>query len=279
MGREHRYAPFHDFTIAKPPTVRGYHRDKDGECCTSAAFCLDMEGTPGSPWNASAANVFARDFLYINQYDCTDEAAIANMFRRHLRTIQKQYKRWREEEEAKTKGTVVDRTEKEREHARRQRRYNVRHILLISSTFQRRLRITLRYKETRHHAPLIRAIGPDGMSSDEEDFSNPVIKRYAHIAKLWRHRDLTALLRFLDALHRWWRSSVGQGPSRGQFPRNRFLSTNPDAITSTRLPVSGLPTTAYDMGWLEKNLTDTQRQDLRIQQVAYDFSIPQSLRE
>ncbi|RPD67242.1 hypothetical protein L226DRAFT_452703 [Lentinus tigrinus ALCF2SS1-7] len=273
MKREHRHAPFDPHTIARPAIVRGYDRDKDGECCTPASFCVDIQGTPGSPWNASAANVFADDFLYLNQYDCADRDAVARMFRRHLHTIQTQYKRWCAEVEAARQGIVVDRSQEDRAHARRQRRYN---------TFQRRLRITLRYEETRRHAPLIRAIGPDGMSSDEEDFSNTVIKRYAQIPKLWRHVNLTDLFRFLDALHRWWRSSVGQGPSHGQFPRNRFLppdSENAATNVSTRLPVQGLPAGAYDMEWLEKNLTATQRQDLRIQQVAYDFSIPQSLQE
>ena len=125
MRREHRDSPFHDDTVAKANSVRGYDRDKDGECCSVEQFCLDLAGTPASPWNASATRVFVEDFLNMGQFDCTDSDAVKVMFSRHFRTLQRHYKKQSEDRAAEAEGRRVDRTSESREHARDQRKYNV----------------------------------------------------------------------------------------------------------------------------------------------------------
>lgn len=105
------------------------------------------------------------------------------------------------------------------------------------------------------------------MSSDEED-SGSAYRRYRVARKPWRHPQVTAFLRVLDAMHRRWRSRAGQGSLRGAPPRLRFEST--DVSTESR-PVPGLPRNAYDPDWLN-SLTTVQREDLHIDEQLYDFS-------
>ena len=128
--------------------------------------------------------------------------------------------------------------------------------------------VGLWYDDTRRHVRILRILGPAGMSSDEEDVSNPLVRRFGIIKREWMSQELTYSIRVLDGLSRWQRSQEGQGSQRGQFPRVRFLTENME--TSSR-PIPGLPINAYDQDWLQA-ISGLQRRDLRIVEEPFDFS-------
>ncbi|KAI9063133.1 hypothetical protein FKP32DRAFT_1572235 [Trametes sanguinea] len=264
MGRETSKSAFPAACIAKPRDVKAWSReDAEGECCTAETFCLDLTATPGTPWNKSAINVFVDDFIEVGAYACTDRALIQSMANRHFRTIKRHYERWVADKTAATQGMTVDRTPQKRERSKAQRKYN---------THQRRLRIALWYPETRRHGPLLRQLGPDGMSSDEGEFVGGVLHHYRISSKPWRSARITGLMRLLDALYRRYRSEEGQGSLQGARPHLRYLSED---VSSTR-PVPQLSRDAYDPTWL-LGLRPLVRQDLRVQDSPYDFSVPEHI--
>ena len=134
---------------------------------------------------------------------------------------------------------------------------------------QRRLRVALRYPETRQHVPVLKALGVDGMSSDEEDFTNPGFRLFRVLRQRWRATEVTTMLRVLDAVHHRWRSPTGQGPQRGAPPHFRFLS---DVDSDPCRPIPGLPRNAYNASWLTNETTAMVREDLNVQDTVYDFS-------
>ena len=131
MRRDGSDAPFHPDTVATAQAVRGW-RSEDGECCDVENFCLDLAGTPGTPWNKSARRVFIDDFLDVHVYACTDRKKIATMFNRHFRTVKKHYEEQRQNAEAAGRGQVIDRTATKQEKARQQRKYNVREEMFFA---------------------------------------------------------------------------------------------------------------------------------------------------
>ncbi|PIL34331.1 hypothetical protein GSI_03106 [Ganoderma sinense ZZ0214-1] len=257
LRRDNKKAPFPADTVASAVAVGGF-RPEEAECCSAESFCLDFANTPASNWNTSATKVFVRDFLSVGQYECRNSAAIEKMFIRHFRTLKKHYLKQVEDQRAAANSRTVDRTPINKAHARYQRKYNM---------FQRRLRAALRYQETRRHVRLLQAVGPDGMSSDEEDDSSVVVKKYGVLKKAWRSDVLVKLLRILDALHRRHRKE-GQGSRQGQLPRTRYLTDKGD---DTRRPCAGLPRSAYNVTWLA-TLTPIQLEDLRIDEREHDMT-------
>ncbi|KAJ8453541.1 hypothetical protein ONZ51_g13538 [Trametes cubensis] len=259
MGRESAKSPFPEASVAKAQIVRGWRRE-EGECCTVQSFCLDLSATPGSEWNQSATNVFVNDFIDVGTYECKNRKLIRHAFMTHFRTIKRQYDRQCADAAAASRGAKVDRSAANREKAKEQRKYN---------SHQRRLYMSLWYPELRKFAPLLRALGPDGMSSDEGEYVNGILHHYRIFLKLWRHPQLVRLLRILDALYRRFRSSEGQGEARGNRPHLRYLSQDESANT---LAVPGLPQNAYEPAWLAA-LRPLPRQDLQVDENDLDFSI------
>ena len=72
MGREREWneddeddvvpAPFDASKLATSEEVQAFTGEK-GHCCTIENFRVDLDGTPRSRWNASAATVFAKAFV------------------------------------------------------------------------------------------------------------------------------------------------------------------------------------------------------------------------
>ena len=110
------------------------------------------------------------------------------------------------------------------------------------------------------------------MSSDEEDVSSVVVKKYKVLTKAWRSAELTKLFRILDALHRRHRKE-GQGPRQGQLPRTRYLTDKED---NTRRPSLGLPRNAYNATWLA-TLTPITLEDLHIDEREHDMACSQAI--
>ncbi len=131
--------------------------------------------------------------------------------------------------------------------------------------FQRRLYIATKYAETRVHAPMIQALGVNGMSSDESDHENDH-QQYRIIVKRWRHPEVTPWLRVFDKLYHRYRLSGGDMQTlQGGFPHLRVESN----ISSDSHPVSRLPRNAYSSQWLS-SLNRLALQDLA-PHADYDF--------
>ncbi|KAH9858480.1 hypothetical protein C2E23DRAFT_718089 [Lenzites betulinus] len=253
LRRPHGKSKFHASTVATARQVRGFD-PAEGRCCDVATFCLDFTSTPGSIWNKSAAAVFVDDFLAVRLFTCKNRKEITEMFNRHFRTLQKHLKLY---------GVLAAAgpSESHKEHSRETRRYTV------CLTF-RRYNIALRYGGTRRHVPLLQRLGPEGMSSDEEDTEGP-FTRYAAFRKPWRHASVTRIMRILDALHRRSRSRSGQGSQRGRGPRVRYMSSQ---VSPEKRVVRRLPRNAYDPDWL-RTRTAVQLEELDIEETPYDFTI------
>lgn len=116
---------------------------------------------------------------------------------------------------------------------------------------------------------MLKLLGVDGMSSDEEDFSMPGCQLYRVFRKAWRAPVVTHFLRVLDALHRRWRSLNGQGELRGAQPHLWFLTD--DEAAEHRRAKPGLPENAYNPAWLA-SLPSTLLVNLDMEHTVYDFT-------
>ncbi|KAI0363204.1 hypothetical protein BV20DRAFT_958765 [Pilatotrama ljubarskyi] len=236
MKRANAKSKFDSSTIASPRQVRGFSPD-EGRCCDATSFCLELTATPGSKWNQSAVKVFVEDFIRVGLFECTNRRQIAEVFTRHFRTIQRHYREHGTIEPGQHTISGSRNQGASSDHSRAQRRYML---------FQRRYSTALRYTRTRAHVHILRRLGVEGMSSDEEDTGAPYT-RYRIRRRVWRSTAATLFLRILDALHRRRRSRSGQGSRRGAPPRLRYASTD---VSSESAPVRGLPRSAYDAAWL-----------------------------
>lgn len=68
----------------------------DRECCTARHFKLNLNGTPGDPWNASAARVFTNDFLLTHADLYIDVWPVRSMVlrktRAHIKSLIKKFR-------------------------------------------------------------------------------------------------------------------------------------------------------------------------------------------
>lgn len=74
--------------------------DEGGHCCTLSNFRFDIQGTPHSPWNQSAAQVFCEDFRKLHKLPEAAIADIMNCFYTRVKTLKAEYvRRMKEPEE------------------------------------------------------------------------------------------------------------------------------------------------------------------------------------
>jgi hypothetical protein len=113
-------------------------------------------------------------------------------------------------------------------------------------------------KLLKPHVPLLRKLGVEGMSSDEEDEptgSTPESLQghgnvYRVLTPRWRAKDLTAFLHVVDSVHLLQRRT-DVGRQRGNWPRTRIHDpSNLKLSEKTEFPKS-LPRNAYNSRWLE----------------------------
>ncbi|KAG8699893.1 hypothetical protein FRC08_005047 [Ceratobasidium sp. 394] len=118
------------------------------------------------------------------------------------------------------------------------------------------------------HGRLIKTLGLEGTSSDEEDPARPGI----YIVK--RHKQLSSQVQLLkQKLDQAW-SIHFKGPgSKGNQSRKRV---DTDLVSKQRLNVAGLPLSCMDPSWLAK-LTDVQRDMHKFREMQYDFAFPKEL--
>ena len=91
MNRADKKSPFDVALLPSADEVKQWD-PTTGPCCTAERFRPDLTGSPGTPWNKSAVEVFVQDFVECDEYDWDDEAAIRKKFSSHLRYLADSYK-------------------------------------------------------------------------------------------------------------------------------------------------------------------------------------------
>ncbi|RDX40372.1 hypothetical protein OH76DRAFT_1366335 [Lentinus brumalis] len=262
LRRSDKFAPFKKASLANEIMARGY-RKSDGPCCTAENFQLDMNGTPGSPWNDSARKVFVEDFLKVGSHKCRDRSKIRAMFRSHFRTVQSHFAKYGvEPDEGDSQPGPSGNAAGEPS--------NATHGAALQ-LFQRRYRSAARYTLTKRFLWVLRKLGVDGMSSDEEDDDAP-FRRFRAYDVPWRSEAVTKMLRALDALHRRWRRKSSK---RGAQPRMRYLANEPTATPTPAVP--RLPSNAYKRPWYD-DIPSFERDDLNARPTEFDFQVPQAIK-
>ncbi|KAJ7192142.1 hypothetical protein C8J57DRAFT_1109805 [Mycena rebaudengoi] len=218
------------------------------EAVSGQDFRFDILGTPSSPWNKSAARVFAN--LAIQQLCLPDTVemfkAIRRGFTQYLDTIIRRYK-------------VSLKTSSEIEALRAAKARHTRNI--------RRRFLAYTFQPLRHHIDMLEYFGVDGMSSDESDEDTSHHGQYKILTPVWRASEATAWLRMFDTLYHILRRSGDVQVLRGAFPHKRIMTQQK---SSQKTFVAGLPINVYDPTWLT---SDARRQYvLRPLAEPYNFS-------
>ncbi|KAF7799476.1 hypothetical protein EIP86_010711, partial [Pleurotus ostreatoroseus] len=248
--------------VPSPREVKAWYGPNDGPATKAEAgkFKIDLNSAINSPWNESARLTFIEGFIASNQYACTDHERIEEAFISRFKSLKKSWK-----------------VREDNEQQKEQRRKSHNNAARKNKDFQRRLETVSLFPSIRDHAEIIRALGPEGMSSDESEMEGGE-RIYRVKQKPWRNSEVRTFLRILDKLFDIWRQSGGSsGSRRGAWHRNRVDTTK----QSISIAVKGLPQNAYDPRWLA-SLIHIERQMLWMGQnmngvLQYSFTYPDEI--
>ncbi|KAH9840938.1 uncharacterized protein C8Q71DRAFT_701912 [Rhodofomes roseus] len=222
MQRKDHKAPF--VNIPSKHGILAFDTTSGRECCTAATFSYDINTSPGTDWNTSAARVFIADFqAHYAQLGKSDQE-VKEAWISHAESLHRQFRaRSRDEAEVQYDDMCHRREERKRQLFSRRRH--------IAGTL-----ISPRAVE------LLDALGVHGMSSDESDHeAGRGEATYIIPAKQWRSPELQTWLRTLDSLHLFVRYRGGFKASQGGWPHFRVSSRN----VSSAPAVTGLPVNCY----------------------------------
>ncbi|KAJ7074937.1 hypothetical protein B0H15DRAFT_792452, partial [Mycena belliarum] len=226
-------------------------------------FRFDILAPRHSPWNNSAARVFAE--LTISQLCLPNTIemfeAIRHAFTGHLDRITRRYKH---SLKSKTQQAYL-----EAQGRRTSRKYQVLTFLFIVPLFHQRRYLAYTFPPLQRHINMLEELGVDGMSSDESDVEDHGINvQYYIISPLWRARRLAGWLRVFDALYNILRKNSSRASrAPGAFPRNRKVTSRK---SKSRKFVAGLPINVYDSQWIDSDVL--RKYDLRATAEPYDFT-------
>ncbi|KAF8880278.1 hypothetical protein BD779DRAFT_1675976 [Infundibulicybe gibba] len=212
--------------------------------CTLDHFRVDLLGKPHSPWNRSAARVFADAFIHAHNLDRTPDAIddVSRCFFSRIKSMKAKSK-------LKLSGSVVI-----NEHSRTGRRHQRKRNLFV-----RRLETAQLHPRLQKHVHMLQRLGTDGMSSDESEDEDTHIRsaarldnpRFKILEPRWRARQLTIWLRVIDSIHLVSRR-CGDKSARGAYPRLRISNERAPEYSKSKKFVKGLPENAYDTIWLHE---------------------------
>ena len=113
------------------------------------------------------------------------------------------------------------------------------------------------------HDAVLKGLGPNGMSSDEEEIVDGSVQ-YRILKKPWRAAELTPWLRVFDIIYLQQRLD---SRSQGSLPQARIAS---DRVSDSRKVVKGLPSNAYNPTWLDRQ-SPLEKGRLRVGAQTYSF--------
>ncbi|KAJ7638276.1 hypothetical protein FB45DRAFT_739537, partial [Roridomyces roridus] len=218
-------------------------------------FRFDVTTRPTSPWNRSAARVFAtitiRNANLPFTYDM--RLTVERAFAAHLERI---FRRRQDSE----KGQAHLMSKAARAH---------RGMLadLFSQLFLQRHEVAHRFSELHDHIPMLEELGRDAMSVDESVQDGSSVG-YRVSSLEWRDGKVEQWLRHLDIINA--ESRKDQGRHIGAQPRARDLTGPRNAHTSRRV-VLNLPIDSYNPNWLRRN--PQRHDDLLPSAEPYSFDV------
>ncbi|KAI0687418.1 hypothetical protein C8T65DRAFT_590463 [Cerioporus squamosus] len=251
MGRQNSKSPFHADHLASATEAEDYD-PAQGPACGLDDFRPDLAGTHTNAWNTCIVQIFVDHFMKL--LPDADENEVTELFEGHLKYLCSRYKESLQgAEAARRRQRLANRAERQR------------------NLWMRRLTAAAFHPDLQIHIPILRSLGPFGMSSDESDHESGGGIRYRILKKPWRNPELALWLRLFDKLYSIWRL----GNMTGAQPHPR----TPSGVVSTRRPpVCGLPWNAYNQVWF-KRLTDYDKVLLAPKMdETYNFEHPISLR-
>ncbi|KAJ7429043.1 hypothetical protein B0H11DRAFT_1770383 [Mycena galericulata] len=222
------------------------------EATSAHSFRYDVQGTPHSPWNKSAARVFADAVIQKNGLPNTVEMfdALQRAFTAHLETIIRRYRSSLKSPASRAHAKSIDR--------RQTRKYTL---------FYRRRWVTYNLPALARHIEMVEELGIDGMSDTESEVeADGSDVRYYIVSPKWRAGRITPWLRFLDSVYKILRRGGASHATRGALPGMRIPTNRKSTISKY---VAGLPINAYDTEWMDEDLL--RKNELRTRQ-PYDFS-------
>ncbi|KAJ7872355.1 hypothetical protein B0H14DRAFT_2502796 [Mycena olivaceomarginata] len=201
------------------------------EATSKENFRFDVQGTPRSPWNKSAARVFSH--FTIQQLGLPNSLemfnAITKAFETYVDHIIRRYKL--------SLKTAEEQALERSKHSKYGRKYQL---------FHRRRFIGYLFPPLRKHASMLELLGVDGMSSDESGQEDDR-DEYKILAPLWRASEVAPWLRMFDTIHRILRAVGNPQAQQGTFPHRRILT---NAKSRNKKFVAGLPHNVYDQAWI-----------------------------
>ncbi|CAA7270752.1 unnamed protein product [Cyclocybe aegerita] len=228
-GYSHQASPEEVAEYAERCAINGVHKER--QCCDSDMFRLDLQGQAQSAWNRSAAEVFALDFIKKNNLVSSTHRRVIYLFFQHLKYLQCKLK-------LKMRGDAAVAAAAQRN----------RRALRRDSLYHRQLRTAQWNEFLKHHVRIIKALGVNGMSSDESDTDvDGDMVGYRVRMPEWRSPSLTSWLHAIDSVYMMERRKTR---IRGALPHLRIYALGPFS-TSERF-VAGLPINAYSQPWLAK---------------------------
>ncbi|KAJ6482357.1 hypothetical protein DFH09DRAFT_845427, partial [Mycena vulgaris] len=152
-------------------------------------FRFDILGSRNSPWNKSAARVFADMTIHQLRLPNTVQMfdALRHAFAAHLERITRRYQ-------------LSQKSKMEQNHLQSLGRRQARKYQL----FHQRRYLAYTFEPLQQHIDMLEALGVDEMSSDEsetEDAGIDASVEYHILSPRWRARLLSGWLWMFDALH------------------------------------------------------------------------------
>jgi len=225
------------------------------ECCTADNFRIHLAGSPGEPWNKSAARVLVNNFLETHEeYEAQDDTIRAMVIKKCEAAVGSTIRKYKWKKKHRTKDSrALARENKNR--AERKRTVRTQDVFLCApddqlivhlQLFHRRRDLTFLYPALRPQREKLDLLGVAGMSSDEEEKVG-TMKQWRILLPRWRSMRVTGWLRYFDAIYDKTRNEGGAHDSRGQLPRHRASARR---TSQSKKYVPRLPRNAYRKTWL-----------------------------
>ncbi|THU88936.1 hypothetical protein K435DRAFT_865819 [Dendrothele bispora CBS 962.96] len=231
--------------------------DNDVECCDAGHFRIFLGSSPRHPWNRSAARVFADTIIADESTPFTedDRRTLISGFFVRVRSLVTKYRR-----ESLADDDMLQQLDKEKR--RRQRK---------AELHQRRLWVTQNVTELQRHSHILKRLGVDGMSSDEEVETTPYTRQYHVRLPRWRGRQLGRFLHTLDMMYALKKEDYRR--SRGNLPHTRIRPSQlgDSGSYAEGQYVSALPRNAYHEQWLDERGEREIQERIRPSPENYDF--------
>ncbi|PBK58591.1 hypothetical protein ARMSODRAFT_1028131 [Armillaria solidipes] len=213
--------------------VQNLRTSPQAVACGITTFRVNLAGTPTNcPWNRSAAQVFITDYMeryHSGSEDALLRKSILSMFHQRIARLRREWLERNKQEENQRLRLAAATAESQK-------------MCRKKALHERRQKLANRVPELNRHSQLLTALGPEGMSSDEEADGTFEIQ-----SPNWRSPELNQLLKQFDEIDIIISTRQFEQDGCTLIPDVRHWR---GSITASKKFVSGLPRNAYEAKWL-----------------------------